>query len=97
MPASRVLPAFFPVLVLAVSACLLQGSHANSLQHRRIHWCTFLLLRPMRSNWPQFPRGCVSAAPGPLSRSALIKRARTNADIRFKGARMSFTATGDVL
>ncbi len=29
MPASRVLPAFFPVLVLAVSACLLQGSHAQ--------------------------------------------------------------------
>ncbi|HKT52574.1 MAG TPA: energy transducer TonB [Candidatus Angelobacter sp.] len=102
MPRSCVLRAFFPVLILAASACLLQRSYAqqspapqNPLVHVSAPPADPLELATVPQDVPAQPE----------ARSAvlhLIERARTNADIRTKGAppftmRMSFTATGDVL
>lgn len=102
MLTSRALRAFFPVLVLASSTCLLQGSHAqqsaapqNPLVHVSAPPADPLELATVPQDVPVQPQARAAIL-------ALIERARTNADIRVKGAppfnmRMSFSATGDVL
>lgn len=86
MPTSRVLHVFFPVLVLASSACLFQGSHAqqspapqNPLVHVSAPPADPLELATVPQDVPAQPQAR-SAVIG------LIERARSNADIRAKGA-----------
>lgn len=102
MPTSRFVRAFFPVLILAFSASLPKGAQAqespapqNSLVHVSAPAPDPLELATAPRDVPAQPQARAAIL-------ALIERARTNGDIRAKGAppftlRISFTATGDVL